>query len=143
MPRKSFSPLPLLECRRKDAHTWITQHGYVMEYCPEHPKASVDNGGCFYVHRLEMEQHLGRVLEKYEEVHHRDEIKTHNETENLRLDQKPHHMQSHMIKNHKNKPLNNQKYIDLVLKAAIDPTVYKSDFLKQVDITLRPMMSTI
>ena len=136
MPRKNFSPLPLLECRRKDARTWITQHGYVMEYCPEHPKASVDNAGCFYVHRLEMEQHLGRVLEAHEEIHHRNEIKTHNEIDNLRLDQKPRHMQGHMKEKHKNKPLNNQKYIDLVLKAAIDPTVYKADFVKQVDISL-------
>lgn len=58
-------------------------HGYVEVYKPDHPKAR----GTGYVseHRVVMEEHLGRYLESYEQVHHKNAIRHDNRIENLEL----------------------------------------------------------
>lgn len=70
------------------SHCWrggrsIIRGGYVEVYAPEHPYAR----GKKYVreHRLVMEKMLGRYLEPYEQVHHRNGIKDDNRPENLEL----------------------------------------------------------
>lgn len=50
----------------------LTKQGYVQV-------------SCFREHRLIMERHLGRFLEPYEHVDHRDTVRHHNDLENLRL----------------------------------------------------------
>ena len=59
------------------------RNGYIEIYMPDHPNAR----GSKYVreHRLVMEKHLGRYLQPYERVHHKNGIKDDNRLENLEL----------------------------------------------------------
>jgi len=59
--------------------------GYIMvRLYPDDPYYSMCNeSGYVFEHRLVMAQHLGRCLHDWEEVHHRDSIKTHNTPDNL------------------------------------------------------------
>lgn len=50
---------------------------------PVHPKAN--KNGLYPLHRVLMENHLGRLLEDGEVVHHKDEDKNNNAIENLAL----------------------------------------------------------
>jgi len=55
----------------------INQYGYIVIPNPR--------GGQMHQHRLIMEKHLGRQLEKHEKVHHLNGIRTDNRIENLEL----------------------------------------------------------
>ena len=57
--------------------------GYVLIYVPKHPYRNGQN--YIYEHRLVMSNHLGRPLERYEFVHHKNGIKDDNKLENLEL----------------------------------------------------------
>lgn len=63
--------------------------GYIDIYAPDHPSnvGKAKHGSNMYVkeHRLVMEQHLGRILEPYEHVHHVNGEKTDNRITNLEL----------------------------------------------------------
>jgi len=130
MPRKNFHSLPIEQCRRKDAGTMKTGHGYVLEYCPEHPCAEY-LGVCFqYQHRLVVEEYLGRELEPDEIVHHCNHQKDDNDLSNLDIALRSDHMRHHGKQWHKNKPLNDPEVISQVYHAANDKSLSKKDFLK-------------
>lgn len=59
-------------------------NGYIYRYMPEHPNAKASDG---YIleHRYVMSEHLGRPLEDYEIVHHRNGNKQDNRIENLEV----------------------------------------------------------
>ena len=57
--------------------------GYVLIWKPEHPNAKL--AGYIHEHRLVMSEHLGRPLESYEFIHHKNGIKDDNRIENLEL----------------------------------------------------------
>ena len=59
------------------------KEGYVLLYMPEHPNCAVSGG--YPEHRYVMEQVIGRILEKHENVHHKNGIKNDNRPENLEL----------------------------------------------------------
>lgn len=61
----------------------VDKSGYVSKYVPEHPNASVS--GIVLEHRLVMEQHIGRLLEPHENVHHKNGDRKDNRIENLEL----------------------------------------------------------
>ena len=57
--------------------------GYIRVYLPQHPAAGVN--GAILEHRLVMEQHVGRFLDRSEWVHHRNAVKDDNRIENLQI----------------------------------------------------------
>jgi hypothetical protein len=62
------------------------KRGYVRIHCPGHPRA-IKVGGSYYIaeHRLVMEKHLGRYLNKGEVVHHIDGNPSNNKLCNLKI----------------------------------------------------------
>ena len=111
LPPKDTSPR-----RYKGAPSVLTRSGYVVEWCPTHPKASQ---GTYFQHRLVMECHLGRFLTAQERVHHRNHDRADNRIENLEL----HSSQSEHLKAHwAGKGSNDPVLIERVRQAAGDPT---------------------
>ena len=61
----------------------INRAGYRLIFVPSHPGSTTR--GYVLEHRLVMEQHLGRQLEDWEKVHHRNGVKSDNRIENLEI----------------------------------------------------------
>jgi hypothetical protein len=61
----------------------VSSGGHIYKQSPKHPNAN--NNGYVMLHRLVIEQELGRYLTKEEVVHHIDLDKTNNSIENLQL----------------------------------------------------------
>lgn len=57
--------------------------GYILIWMPEHPNAKI--AGYIHEHRLVMSNQLGRPLESWEFIHHKNGIKDDNRIENLEL----------------------------------------------------------
>lgn len=57
--------------------------GYIQIWLPEHPNAKI--GGYIHEHRLVMSKKLGRPLETWEFVHHKNGIKDDNRLNNLEI----------------------------------------------------------
>lgn len=68
--------------------------GYPAIYCPDHPKAW--STGYIHVHRIVMEQSLGRILSTDEVVHHIDHNKSNYDLANLELTSQSAHSKSHV-----------------------------------------------
>lgn len=69
-------------------------------YCrtnPVHPKANAK--GLYPLHRVLMENKIGRLLSDDEDVHHLDEVKMNNDPENLKVLTKAEHTRLHFTKN--------------------------------------------
>ena len=62
---------------------YILRTGYRYIFKPDHPNAGKQ--GYVAEHRLVMEKHIGRFLTKKEVVHHKNEIRTDNDINNLEL----------------------------------------------------------
>lgn len=75
--------------------------GYEVVYYPKHPFAR-KGSGVVYLHRIIMENHLGRYLKQDEHVHHKDENRSNNVIENLELITNSEHIKHH-------NPINPQK----------------------------------
>jgi hypothetical protein len=61
----------------------LTTRGYVELWKPGHPMAN--KAGYLMEHRLVMAEHIGRMLEPGEVVHHLNNVRTDNRIENLEL----------------------------------------------------------
>lgn len=76
--------------------------GYVAIYLPSHPNSNVE--GYVMEHRLVMESHIGRYLEKGEVVHHINGDRKDNRLENLQLMTHSEHARLHLqIRNRQRK----------------------------------------
>ncbi|MCY8243526.1 homing endonuclease associated repeat-containing protein [Bacillus haynesii] len=71
----------------------INEYGYIEVWKPEHPNA--DSKGYVKEHRLVMSDYLGRPLFPWEDVHHKNGIKTDNRIENLEVLSKGDHSALH------------------------------------------------
>lgn len=84
--------------RGKDAYHWKggtkNNNGYIMVQAPSHPNC--DSQGYVREHRLVMEKHLGRYLEKDEVIHHINHKKNDNRVENLIILTKKEHDNIHL-----------------------------------------------
>lgn len=77
---------------RADNHNWkggrlVNHCGYIdVKVYPDNPFYSMANRhGYIPEHRLVMAQSIGRCLEKWEVIHHKNNIKTDNRLENLEM----------------------------------------------------------
>lgn len=67
---------------------------YVLIHYPDHPHKNKD--GNVFEHRLIMEKHLGRILEKDEEIHHKDRNGMNNDLSNLVVLTQAEHKREHL-----------------------------------------------
>lgn len=71
---------------------------YILVYAPDHPYATTN--GAVLEHRLVMEKVLGRYLEPYEVVHHKDGNKKNNDPSNLEVKTSSQHIKDHIRAGH-------------------------------------------
>lgn len=74
----------------------INKGDYLYALVPEHPKATKNH--YVLLHRVIMENYIGRILTDNEIVHHKDHNKKNNDIDNLELMNKNTHSQLHSKK---------------------------------------------
>lgn len=84
---------PLIVKREQDGRS-TTGTGYITVYRPDHPMAATS--GYVLEHRLVMSEHLGRILNPRELVHHKNGVKADNRIENLELMEWGEHTRLHL-----------------------------------------------
>jgi HNH endonuclease len=67
----------------RDRKGWRIDRGYIFIFEPTHPNAHKD--GYVAEHTRVMAELLGRPLERFEEVHHKNGLRSDNRPENLEL----------------------------------------------------------
>lgn len=67
--------------------------GYILLYYPEHPNAW--KNGLVYLHRLIVENNIGRYLTVHEIVHHKDGNPLNNSVDNLEIASQSYHVSNH------------------------------------------------
>lgn len=73
----------------------VRKGAYLYAVVPDHPKA-IDYGYVL-MHRVVMENKLGRLLEDHEVVHHIDEDKFNNDPDNLQVMTQSEHTRMHQL----------------------------------------------
>lgn len=73
----------------------ISKGDYNYTLVPEHPFAT--KNGYVLFHRVVMENHLGRVLNRNEVVHHKNHNKNDNRVENLEVFDASEHCRKHAL----------------------------------------------
>jgi len=68
---------------------------YIYAVVPEHPRAI--KFGYIYLHRIVVENHLGRILELDEIVHHKDGNTKNNSIDNLEVMKQSEHAKKHRL----------------------------------------------
>ncbi len=77
----------------------VKRSGYILVKSYDHPNRDIDNN--VREHRLVVEKHLGRYLNKNELVHHINGIRNDNRIENLVVYKRGLHMNKHWETKHK------------------------------------------
>ncbi len=79
---RNGDPLKTERVRVGVGATKKNKHGYVLEFLPDHPASRVSDGWVMQ-HRRVMSDHLGRPLQEFENVHHKNGVRDDNRLENL------------------------------------------------------------
>ena len=82
--KRNGNPLTMYRTPAVVGDTKINNHGYTLEYRPDYPRTQ-EGKGWVMQHRLVMSDYLGRPLENYENVHHKNGVRSDNRLENLEL----------------------------------------------------------
>jgi hypothetical protein len=82
--KKNGDPMVVQKVRNREyGHTRINNNGYVVEFVPGHIQSDAD--GKAMQHRRIMADSIGRKLYDFENVHHKNGIRSDNRLENLEL----------------------------------------------------------
>lgn len=73
----------------------VSKGDYIYAVVPEHPKATKNH--YVLMHRIVMENYLGRLLTDEEVIHHKDHNKKNNSIENLELINRVAHIKLHSL----------------------------------------------